>query len=247
MSHRKLFISDLHLSPSRTDLTQLFEKFIDQHTQNASELYILGDLFDAWIGDDNLSVFNKKIATLIRSLSERNIDVYFMPGNRDFLLGENYCSLCHMHLFPDPFMIDIDGNKILLTHGDLFCTHDTNYQNYRAKIQNPKMKKRILKLPLFIRQLLARIMRKKSQHESNQISQDNMKKFDVNLTDLVNYCNKHQVKTVIHGHTHLPGIDLINQLTTKDYQYRFVLSDWHKTGHYLEMKTGCPPTLHHFS
>ena len=155
----------------------------------------------------------------------------------------------YLSVSPNKYGIYLFDTKNLtnLYKEEIILHNDTNYQNYRAKIQNPKMKKRILKLPLFIRQLLARIMRKKSQHESNQISQDNMKKFDVNLTDLVNYCNKHQVKTVIHGHTHLPGIDLINQLTTKDYQYRFVLSDWHKTGHYLEMKTGCPPTLHHFS
>jgi UDP-2,3-diacylglucosamine hydrolase len=243
-----LLTSDIHLSPHRLDLLALFTQFIQKEAQKATQLYILGDLFETWIGDDHLSDFNLSIAALLKSLANEGTEIFFMAGNRDFLLGEAYCKIACMTLLADPTVILINDESILLSHGDIFCTADTRYQAYRQKIQSPENKKRLLKLPLFIRKAIAYYLRKQSQINQKKlmnILETNKNMLDADWTSIQSTLADYHANSVIHGHTHLPGIDIIYTPDNQRYQ-RFVLSDWGALGHYLLIKENTPPLQCYF-
>lgn len=226
-----IFISDLHLQEDDAQLLALFEQFVRTHALKAQSVYILGDLFEAWIGDDDLTAFNRHIARLLATLVTQGIHVYFMPGNRDFLLKENFCRLTGMTLLPDPTLIEAYNLKILLTHGDTLCTDDLAYQKYRRKIQNPWTVRILYALPLRIRQYLAKNLRGKSNEKLGTLANKEPYKFDVNAKALHQLFDQYAADMIIHGHTHKPSIHLLKQNDT--WQQHQVLSDWHESGHYL--------------
>jgi len=239
MTQTIIFTSDIHLSPHRPDLLALFEKFIKEHAPNATDVYLLGDLFELWVGDDNLNKFTRHVASLIKSLSEQNINTYFMHGNRDFLLGQQYADLCGMKIIPDPFVLEHENSRVLLSHGDIFCTRDIEYQALRKKLRNPNNMKHILRLPLFMRKTLAWYLRGKSYRHMRKTPIEKMDDFDADISAILKCMNQHRCNIAIHGHTHLPGIDVIAD-TQQQRIRRFVLSDWGDKGNYIQWEHNRP-------
>lgn len=224
MNHT-LFISDLHLEPSRPDITAWFLKLLQFDAPKADALYILGDLFEVWVGDDYLPDFNQSIAAVIRTVSDQGIPVYYMPGNRDFLLGETFAQAAGWQMLADPTKINLYGKSILLSHGDMLCTEDYKHQAFRKYAQNPKYNRFFLKLPLFMRQWIARLLRNASKKHTSQIDYAVM---DVTPSAVEQILQTYQVTQLIHGHTHRPHIHefLLNGVSAQ----RIVLGDWHNHG-----------------
>lgn len=213
-----VFIADLHLDESQHEITDLFLKFLEKDASEADSLYILGDLFEAWIGDDDNSVYNQKIFNALKQYSNTGKKLFFMAGNRDFLIGEKFSQLTGAKILPDPTLVNVNGEDVLLTHGDLLCTDDITHQKYRRIVQHPITKKITQRLPLALRRIIAKKLRLKSrQHykKNNELS------VDVNQDAVLDAFKQHKVKLMIHGHTHKPAI----------HQYengkRVVLGAWH--------------------
>lgn len=217
-----LFISDLHLCSEQPGITQLFLNFLHQQAREAEALYILGDLFETWIGDDNVNSYNKTIITALADLTTNGVASYFMPGNRDFLIGQQFIQQTGCRYLKDPTVINLYGNLTLLTHGDRFCSLDKDYQRYRRLAHSRFWQSLFLHLPLGWRQKIANSLR--AQEHSNPPIND--AKYDVVISDLLACLENYpDIKQIIHGHTHLPSIQLIKQLDNK-WIKRFVLSDW---------------------
>lgn len=223
-----LFLSDLHLSSDHPETTTIFINLLRNQAKTADAVYILGDLFETWIGDDESSEFNQQIIAALKALTSTNIPVYLMHGNRDFLIGKKFLQTTGCQLIKDPTLINLYGTPTLLMHGDTLCTDDIAYQNYRNKAQNPLFKKIFLALPLFIRKKIAESLRQKSKQETQLKTSDIM---DVNLAAVKNFIKKYEVKLLIHGHTHRPCIQYL--FLENDLACRVVLSDWHEHGSVL--------------
>lgn len=215
-----LFIADLHLSDDTPDLTALFEQFLRDHSGKAAALYILGDFFEAWTGDDDDSHTAQTVATAIQKFSQ-HAPVYFLAGNRDFLLGKHYAQRANMTLLPENHMITLHGKHILLTHGDEMCTDDAAYLRYRKIIRQPLLGKILLQLPFGKRKQIAEQIRAKSRarkSESYAIA-------DVTEQGVQAACNKNRaLDIIIHGHTHRQNVhqhDFAGKTIT-----RYVLPDW---------------------
>jgi UDP-2,3-diacylglucosamine hydrolase len=217
-----LFISDLHLSPNQPAITQLFLNFLQHQARRAEALFILGDLFETWIGDDNFNPYNQTIITALAELSMRGITLYFMPGNRDFLIGKLFIQQTGCHYLTDPTIMDLYGKSTLLTHGDSGCTLDKSYLRYRRWSRYPFWQYLFLRLPLRWRQHIADYLR----HQAPPNTGFYDPKYDVILPDLLAYSPNTQ--QIIHGHTHLPSIQLIKK-TDNNWIKCFVLSDWSST------------------
>ena len=168
MKNEILFISDLHLSWEKPEITQRFLGFLDHRAIKAKELYILGDLFDAWVGDDDFSPPNPKIRKSLKYLSEAGVKIYFQQGNRDFLLGKRFCEETGIVLLDDPYVIDLFGVPTLLMHGDLLCTDDLPYQAFRRKSRSSEWQQNVLSKPLLVRLLVARWYRIRSYFHKRQ-------------------------------------------------------------------------------
>jgi UDP-2,3-diacylglucosamine hydrolase len=218
-----LFISDLHLSLEKTEITRRFLSFLENQASKASTVYILGDLFDAWIGDDDNTPPNKKIKRQLKKLTDSGTQVYLQQGNRDFLLGQKFCSETGISLLGDYQVINLFGVKTILTHGDLLCSDDLPYQAFREKSHSDEWKNNVLSKPLFIRLLAARWYRFRSHLHKKKKSQDIM---DVNQQTVLKIMKQHHCFRLIHGHTHRPAIHDF-EIDSKPAQ-RFVLSDWKK-------------------
>jgi UDP-2,3-diacylglucosamine hydrolase len=220
-----LFISDLHLSNDQPAMTQLFLNFLQQQAKHAEALYILGDLFETWIGDDNLNAYNQKIIAALAELTASGVATYFMPGNRDFLIGQAFIQRSGCRYLVDPTIIDLYGRPTLLTHGDRWCTLDKHYLRYRRWTRLRFCQFLFLQLPSAWRQKIANYLRGQ-EHSSAPID---IAKYDVVMPDLLAYL-KHYPGTqqIIHGHTHLPCIQLIKS-ADNTWIKRFVLSDWQPT------------------
>ncbi len=229
MTQTTYFISDLHLSPERDDITECFERFMQTQARDADALYVLGDLFEAWIGDDDTSPFSLRIAAQFRQLSQ-NIPIYFIRGNRDFLLGRRFCKMAGMTLLKEQTVIDLYGTKVLIMHGDELCTLDHSYQKFRKIIRHPLVKMCIKTLPLNYRRKLAKKARQKSVAVQKNRNMDIM---DVVQQDVLNALNIHQVETLIHGHTHQPNIHSVTEYSAT--ARRIVLGDWYDQGSILEV------------
>ncbi len=154
-----LFISDLHLEESRPDITEAFLGFLDGTASGVDQLYILGDFFEAWIGDDERTPLQEQIAAALRRLIDSGTGIFLMHGNRDFLIGEDFCERAGATLLDDPTVIDLHGTPTLLLHGDSLCTADVEYQKFRANMRNPQWQQMILQRPLEDRQQMARQLR----------------------------------------------------------------------------------------
>jgi UDP-2,3-diacylglucosamine hydrolase len=216
------FISDLHLERIESSITNIFTEFLDDLNQNDS-LYILGDLFESWIGDDNVTELSQYISDRLLSLSERNISVAIMHGNRDFLIGEDFCKASSIKLINDPRIIEIDTKKVMLTHGDELCTDDKEYQAFRSVVRNPLWQKDFLNFPISKREKIAGEAKDASKDSKENKAMEIM---DVNTDAVLKAFNDHPVEIMIHGHTHRPNIHKISNEERK--LTRYVLGDWSK-------------------
>jgi UDP-2,3-diacylglucosamine hydrolase len=182
-------------------LLEAFERFIDIRARHAHALYILGDLFEAWVGDDDESSTAKRVSERLKWLSELGVPVFYMHGNRDFLVGKSFLKQSDIHLLPDPSVVSLDGHDILMSHGDLLCTHDVPYQRYRWLVHRPFIQAIFLSLPRSLRRKLGDNLRMQSQAHGSQKSISLM---DVDEETVINWFKHYQVHTMVHGHTHKP-------------------------------------------
>lgn len=233
-----LFISDLHLEESREDITRALLNFLEERAVSAERLYILGDFFEAWIGDDERTRLQETVAAALRQLRDRGTEIFLMHGNRDFLIGKDFCSRAGASLLEDPTVINLYGTPTLLMHGDSLCTADTEYQKFRANMRNPQWQQMILQRPLADRQLMARQLREISMAK-NQGKMESI--MDVTPEEVVSVMEAHGVQRLIHGHTHRPAVHQL-EVSGKPAQ-RFVLGDWDKHAWWLEVKEGAEPIL----
>ncbi len=218
-----LFISDLHLSLEKPEITSRFLAFLNDRATKAAAVYILGDLFDAWIGDDDFTPPNNKIRKQLKQLTDSGIPVYFQPGNRDFLLGKQFCTDTGVILLDEYAVIDLYGTPTLLTHGDLLCTDDLPYQEFRVKSHSLEWQQTVLSKPLLLRLLVARWYRIRSYFHKRKKSQDIM---DVNQDTVTTVMREKRCLRLIHGHTHRPAVhDFEIDLLAAQ---RFVLAAWSK-------------------
>jgi len=227
------FISDLHLSSKRPHLSELFLSFLEKDAKKADALYILGDLFEVWLGDDNRDPHHIRIIEALAEFSKSGIPLYFMHGNRDFLIGEQFSLESQCTLLADPTIIELYGTRVLLTHGDLLCTLDYQYQRFRKFVRHPFIKKLFLHLPLSWRQKIANFLRRESAARETNIAPNHylQRKWDVTTEAVYDMLRKHKAFTLIHGHTHKPGIH--NFILDNQPARRMVLGDWHETGSVL--------------
>lgn len=212
-----LFISDLHLDASRPETCAAFYRFLQERAVKAEALYILGDLFELWVGDDDDSALVKEVGDQLRQLSQTGTRVFFMHGNRDFLLGENFAKAAGFELLPDPYVLEVDGQRLLLMHGDTLCTDDEQYQAFRQQVRQPQWVEAILARPLEERRALGRQLREQSKSMSSRKSEDIM---DVAQAEVESAVAQHRADKLIHGHTHRPAR---HPLASGE---RIVLGDW---------------------
>lgn len=219
------FISDLHLQASQHATFAAWQRYMASTPADA--LFILGDLFEVWVGDDLTdsggdpdAAFALQCQQVIKAASKR-LPVYFMHGNRDFLLGDDFARGCGMTLLADPTVLDFDGRRWLLSHGDELCLDDVDYQQFRLQVRNPAWQQTVLAKPLAERQALARMLR--AQSAPRQASGASYA--DVDATEAKAWLAANTASTLIHGHTHLPK-DHVLDTTTKAVLRRLVLSDW---------------------
>ncbi len=225
-----LLISDLHLDPARPEITALFERFLLAEARQAEALYILGDLFDVWVGDDNDDPLPARVAVLLAQLSMTGVAVYFMVGNRDFLLGEAYAKRAGIHLLEDGCVHTIGGVPTVLLHGDVLCTDDAAYQSFRAEVRAPAWQAKFLAQPLVVRRTYAQQARVMSQAHTRDSSESLM---DVNAEAVDATLRQSAVRRMIHGHTHRPAVhDLV--LDSQPAQ-RIVMGDWYEQGSVLQV------------
>lgn len=218
-----LFISDLHLSTDQPSITDLFLDFLETQAMTADEVYILGDLFEVWIGDDDHSEFNNKIQNAIKEVTANEIPVFFMRGNRDFLIGDRFMAATGCVLLTDPCVINLYGTPTLLTHGDMLCTKDVKHQWWRKFSQSLIVRNFYLNLPLSLRRAIARSIRNKSQARNRTMP---MSLMDVSQSAVEKLMLEENALQMIHGHTHQPGIHTFNLNNQK--AKRIVLGAWHE-------------------
>jgi UDP-2,3-diacylglucosamine hydrolase len=230
-----LFISDLHLDPARPDITRLFGEFIDGEARGADALYILGDLFEAWVGDDDPSATGAFVAEKLKALSDSGVPVFFMHGNRDFLLGEDYAKRAGMTVLPDPSVIALEGKPALLMHGDLLCTDDIAYQQFRVQTRDPAWQAQFLSQPLDARLAFAQQARAASQARQGELRDAGTMETitDVSPATVDETFARHGVDTLIHGHTHRPAVHALD--VDGKPRRRIVLGDWYTQGSVLRV------------
>ncbi|MEX6089328.1 UDP-2,3-diacylglucosamine diphosphatase [Raoultella planticola] len=220
-----LFIADLHLQTEEPAITAGFLRFLAGEAREADALYILGDLFEAWIGDDDPNPLHQQIASAINELTQSGVPCYFVHGNRDFLVGQRFARACGMTLLAEEKVLDLYGRRVLIMHGDTLCTDDPGYLAFRAKVHTPWIQRLFLALPLFIRRRIAARMRADSKAANSSKSLEIM---DVNPQAVVEALERHQVQWLIHGHTHRPAVHPLE--ANGKPAFRVVLGAWHSEG-----------------
>jgi UDP-2,3-diacylglucosamine hydrolase len=226
---RTLFISDLHLDAS-SPATGLFLQFLRTEAVRSDGLYILGDLFESWIGDDDDEPMRTRIRSGLRELVQSGVPCHFMQGNRDFLVGRNFATTTGCNLLPDPAMLGIGGRSFVLAHGDALCTGDEQYQRFRGLVRKPALQQAWRRLPLGIRRRLAAMARRRSSAHTRRMPESIM---DVAPGAVAGLLHSSGAEVLIHGHTHRPGI---HRLEVDGRQCtRIVLGDWHESGSVLEV------------
>jgi UDP-2,3-diacylglucosamine hydrolase len=229
----QLFVSDVHLDASAPEATAQFLDFLEAHAKRASALYILGDLFEAWIGDDEIEQEKDRVAAGLRALTSAGVPCFLLHGNRDFLIGAGFEARTGARVLPDPVIADVDGDRVLVTHGDALCTDDHSYQELRSIVRTPRWKERFLALPLTVRQRLADRARAGSKAHTSRTVPYIM---DVNAAAVEAAFRATGVATMIHGHTHRPGI---HELTIDGRTARrIVLGAWYEQGSFLIADAG---------
>ena len=217
-----LFVSDLHLSPRSPGATALFIRFLAGRARQAESLYILGDLFEAWIGDDDSGdPFNAEVVTALRAASDAGLKISVMHGNRDFLLGDDFATAAGVTLLPDPHVLSTPEWQFVLSHGDALCLDDASYMAFRAQVRNPAWQAALLARPLGERRAIAAHMREVS--ESSQRAKDNPYS-DLQAAATEDFLRQHGYATFIHGHTHMPATH--DHIVDGIHVERWVLADW---------------------
>ncbi|MDN3520768.1 UDP-2,3-diacylglucosamine diphosphatase [Halomonas ramblicola] len=247
-----LLISDLHLHPGAPEITDGFLRWLEERARGCEALYILGDFFEAWIGDDLLDLAGvdptgnadlaARVARALKRLSDDGSALYLMHGNRDFLLGERFAAETGATLLPDPSVITLGGRRVLLMHGDSLCTRDTDYQAFRAQARDPQWQAGILAMPIAERIALARQLREQSGEASSNKAEDIM---DVTAEEVEKAMADHGVTTLIHGHTHRPAVHELE--VAGEPARRMVLGDWRPgQGWEIAVEDGGEPRLREF-
>lgn len=212
------FISDLHLQSEMPRTVEAFLLFLEHCIGQTQRLYLLGDIFEYWAGDDDLdSPLPKMIVSVLKKISDAGVQLFWMAGNRDFLVGQEFASACHATLLPDPTILEHNGQRYLITHGDQLCVDDVAYQQFRAMVRQPAWQSAFLAKPLTERKQIIAQMRTQSRAHQQQQSAMIM---DVNQDAVAASLASHQCHIMIHGHTHRPALHYINSTQ------RYVLSDW---------------------
>ncbi|MCS3431878.1 UDP-2,3-diacylglucosamine diphosphatase [Klebsiella sp. BIGb0407] len=225
-----LFIADLHLCDEEPAITAGFLHFLTHQAVNADALYILGDLFESWIGDDDTTPLHLQIAASIKTLVDSGVPCYFIHGNRDFLIGKRFAKASGMILLPELQVVNLYGRKMLIMHGDTLCTDDTGYLAFRKKVHKPWLQILFLALPLFFRRRIAAKMRASSKAANSSKSLTIM---DVNQQAVVDTLTEHQAQWLIHGHTHRPEIHEL--VARQQPAFRCVLGAWHHEGSMIKV------------
>ncbi len=216
------FISDLHLCTGRPALTAVFERYLAGPARAAARLYILGDLFEYWAGDDDLDdPLNTHVAGLLADLAESGCQVFFMPGNRDFLIGADFAARARLQLLAEPARIELGNEAVLLCHGDSLCTDDLAYQAFRSQVRNPAWQAQFLGQPLAVRKQVIAGVRMKSEEAKSEKAAAIM---DVNAEAVIALLREHGVHQLIHGHTHRPADHQVD--VDGSPGQRRVLADW---------------------
>ena len=224
-----LFVSDLHLDLSRPQITRLFLDFLSTRGRDADAVYILGDLFEIWLGDDDDNPVGDALVAGIRACAASGTTVYLMRGNRDFLIGERFAARSGCRLLDEPARIDLYGTPVLLMHGDLLCTDDVEYQRFRCTVRDPCWQQAFLRESLEARRYAAQSLRMHSR--TNGCGKPDTLK-DVNPETVLQYMARYGVRLLIHGHTHRPGLHTF-EIAGKPAR-RMVLGEWHRHGNVLE-------------
>ena len=223
-----LFISDLHLEGDRPEIGRQFVGFLEGEARGAEALYILGDLFESWVGDDDPNPHYADMKVAIRNLSDSGVPVYFMHGNRDFMIGSRFAAEAGVTILPDPLAVELYGNKVLLSHGDALCTDDVEYQQVRQMTRNPEWQAMMRAKPLAERLAFAADARSKSQQRNATLAEEIM---DVNQQAVEATVAEHDVDILLHGHTHRPAIHTFD--VDGRERKRIVLGDWYEQGSVL--------------
>ncbi|KEQ16166.1 UDP-2,3-diacylglucosamine diphosphatase [Endozoicomonas numazuensis] len=219
------FISDLHLTPERPDIVRAFASYMSEQASKSDALYILGDFFEYWVGDDAMEPFHHDIARQLKAYTDSGKSLFIMAGNRDFAIGKDFLKMTGATWLNDPCCIDLNGETVLLMHGDLLCTGDQQYLRYRKIIRNPVVLGFLRLSPLSYRKNLAQKIRSNSKKAKSMKSLDIM---DVTSEEVVRVMEQYQVKTLIHGHTHRPDIHDVE--LSSGTGKRIVLGDWDRQG-----------------
>lgn len=235
MAH-SLFVSDLHLGPERPETTQLFEAFLRHHASRADALYILGDLFEYWAGDDDLAdPHHAAVVSALAQLRKSGTTVFFMHGNRDLLIGRTFAQAAQVQILADPTLIDLYGTPTLLMHGDTLCSDDQDYLAFRARVRDPAWQAEFLARPLAERKAEIEALRRRSETGKQLKSAMEM---DVHAATVETVLREHAYPRLIHGHTHRPARHL-HRVDGHDCE-RWVLDSWYDHGSYLRCDAaGC--------
>jgi UDP-2,3-diacylglucosamine hydrolase len=226
-----LFISDLHLDGERPDITSQFLDFLDREARQAAALYILGDLFEAWIGDDDPDADKRRVIEALKSLTSGGVPVFFIHGNRDFLIGRRFARDTGVKLLPDGTLIELYGKRVLLMHGDTLCIDDPDYQRLRRIVRNPVVQFVLRCLSLGQRQKLAARMRAGSKKHIESKDRTSPQIMDVNQGEVCRTFEEEQADFIVHGHTHRPAI---HDVSVGGHVFkRIVLGDWYEQGSVL--------------
>lgn len=225
-----LLISDLHLEEQRPDLTRAFVHFLEGRARAAEALYILGDFFEVWIGDDGMTPFQHEIARALRQLRDSGTPVFLMHGNRDFLIGKAFCREAGCTLLRDPSLVQFNGEPVLLMHGDSLCTRDAAYMKLRRWLRHPLTLFILRHLPLATRHKLARKLRSESRAQTSMKASEIV---DVTADEVPRIMAEYGVRTLIHGHTHRPAVHELQ--VDGQAARRIVLGDWDKQGWALQV------------
>ena len=230
-----LFVSDLHLSPERPGINEAFFRFVERTASTAEALYVLGDLFEYWAGDDDDDPFHASILAALRTLGNRGVALYLMHGNRDFLIGERFATACRARLLPEPALVTLYGTPTLLMHGDTLCTEDVSYQEFRRKVRDPAYQRQFLSQPLASRKRIIAGLRAENAGEKELKTEAIM---DVTTAAVEAELRAYGYPRLIHGHTHRPARHL--HIVDGHPCERWVLNDWYERGGYLRCDShGC--------
>jgi UDP-2,3-diacylglucosamine hydrolase len=229
----RLFVSDVHLDAGAPAAIEQFLDFLKVQASGAEALYILGDLFESWVGDDDADPAKARVCAALRELTAMRVATFVIHGNRDFLLGRDFCQRTGCELLPDPIIVELDAERVLVTHGDALCTDDHAYQQLRSTVRTQNWQRRFLDLPLAARAALAQQARAGSQAHTARVIPQIM---DVNADAVAKAFRALEVRRMIHGHTHRP--DIHNSLIDGEAAQRIVLGAWYEQGSYLWYERG---------